>query len=464
MFSTVRSRLWFSYSVLSLIILGIVAFGVFISLVNNPIIYRQAADNLRTAVNTIDRDFQSISRSDITLLEEILDDNNKTTGIRFLLLKKDREVIYDTNAGNLPALTVNRLDKLNPLFEDDTRVRLSRDTNKRTWLYFTKKLQPGLFILAATRLPAFHFLTIFRDEFISPILYAGLAALFIAFLLSLVMSRWISRPLKQLSNSTLQFAQGSYQPIIPNGPDEVQTLAQAYNSMAETVQISRQSQKDLIANISHELKTPLTSIQGFSQAILDGTVETMDGVKTAAAVIHSESERMYRMVLDLLALARLEAGRDELRLQPIQLDQVIQSVVDQFQPLAKRSDIELKTSFSQGILMQGDEDRIRQVFTNLVDNAIRFTPASGKIIISSIVGKNEVLIQVKDTGSGIPSDQLPQIFERFFQASTHPQNIKRRGTGLGLAISREIIKAHGGTITVQSEINIGTTFTIKLPL
>jgi signal transduction histidine kinase len=243
----------------------------------------------------------------------------------------------------------------------------------------------------------------------------------------------------------------------------VKDLAHSINEMTRRVEVSQQSQRDFIANISHELKTPLTSIQGFAQAIQDGTVSAPEALQQAAGVIISEAGRMYDLVMDLLSLARLDAGTADLRTDPVDLNELLNNVADKFIPQARKAQVTLQTRLDPLPTIQGDSDRLAQVFNNLIDNAIKFTPAGGSVQISAAPLAKGVEVKVADTGIGIaPADQQ-RIFERFYQADKSRRGGSHRGVGLGLAIARQIIQAHGGSLTVRSQPGQGSEFSVRLP-
>ncbi|WP_454191852.1 ATP-binding protein [Paenibacillus sp. Marseille-Q7038] len=224
---------------------------------------------------------------------------------------------------------------------------------------------------------------------------------------------------------------------------------------------------DFIANISHEIRTPLSMIQGYSEALLDGMAASPKESEELIQVIHDESLRMGRLVRDLLDLARMEAGHTDVTLSRVDLNQLLDRVYRKFSVAAKEQGLLLEYKHPDGplILEAADEDKLEQVFTNLLDNAFRHTPSGRHIsIISSTKNENELEIRIQDKGKGIPREDLPFIFERFYKADKARVRDVGRGTGLGLAIVKHIIDAHQGTIEVDSIHGEGTEFTILLPI
>jgi two-component system sensor histidine kinase ResE len=228
--------------------------------------------------------------------------------------------------------------------------------------------------------------------------------------------------------------------------------------------------KDFVANVSHEIRTPLSMVQGYSEALLDDIATSPEERKELVQVIHDESLRMGRLVKDLLDLARMEAGYLEMTFQPLDMNNLMSRVYRKFAALAKERGIVLTKSKDDPALHleAADGDRLEQVLTNLMDNALRHTPPGSSISLEAIrveAPKGDWLeINVADEGQGIPREDLPYIFERFYKADKARKRESTSGTGLGLAIVKNLVEAHGGTIQAASSPGEGTTFTIKLPV
>ncbi|WP_141433376.1 ATP-binding protein [Bacillus sp. 03113] len=220
---------------------------------------------------------------------------------------------------------------------------------------------------------------------------------------------------------------------------------------------------DFIANVSHELRTPISMLQGYSEAIVDDIAGTDEEKKEMASIIYDESLRMGRLVNELLDLARMEAGHKHLNIEEVELHPYIQRIIRKFQGLVKEKEIMLHVEYKcENDIFFFDPDRMEQVLTNLIDNAIRHISSGGSIQVTVTEDGRGLSIEVSDTGEGISEEDLPFVFERFYKADK-ARTRGRSGTGLGLAIAKNIIEAHKGNIDVQSKLGHGTTFTFFLP-
>jgi signal transduction histidine kinase len=454
MFTSLRSRLWLSYALVVTASLTIVALVLLIFLIRNPLQSRQLQQELKLVQNTITNDPQGF-REDSTALQQLARQHN----VRILVFDiSSRQMLLDTETGNtkLPFPRRNIPNR---------GAQTAIDANGKVWLYTYSRVGNGKVLVVAAPRPKVPVLNVFTDEFLLPILEGGAIALLLSLILAYALSRWVADPLQQVVVTASQYPSGAVQPLAVRGPREVQALTQAFNSMLARVQSSQRSQRDFVANVSHEMKTPLTSIQGFAQAILDDTADTPEARQKAAQIIYDESTRLHRLSLDLLELARLEAGTADLNMARVDIGALMRGVVERFLPQAEKAGIELLVDVPGDLPpIIGDGDRLAQVFTNLVDNALKFTPSNGRIMLSAKRVGAEVELSVEDTGIGVASEALPHLFERFYQADSSRFRGDGHGAGLGLAIVKEIIQAHGGKIGVRSQVGSGTTFTIHLPL
>lgn len=289
-------------------------------------------------------------------------------------------------------------------------------------------------------------------------------ALVASLVVSAVLSRSISGRLVRITRASEEMARGKYdQEIQVYGRDEVGRLAEAFNHMAREVSRSHQAMRDLLANVSHELKTPLTSIEGFSQAMVEAEVRSPEELADSARIINGEAQRMRALIDDLLYLSRMESGQLDMQWQQVDLEDLLRACVERFQWQLEQSDVTMQLELKPVHALRGDERRLEQAFCNLIDNAVRHTPAGGTITVRGEVVNGAAHVTVHNTGSFIPPEALPRVFERFFQVD---RSRRREGghSGLGLSIAAEVVQAHHGTVEANSSRETGTEFTVRLPL
>jgi signal transduction histidine kinase len=457
MFSSLRARLWLSYAMVTAIALMVVAFVLIIYIIQNPSTYRQASARLTVVASLLRKNETEWINLSTLDLQSRIGQVDQAYSTRIILYSVNRRLIVDSESALQPALQLPRFPRLRP-------YSILLDQNGNHWLYMLRHLEDGRWLLLAVPRPAVPLLTILGDELMLPVMGAGIIALIFSLLVAFWLARWIADPLQQVVAASRKMPSLEVKAIPPRGPHEVQELTRAFNEMNARVQTSQKSQREFVANVSHELKTPLTSVQGFAQALLDGTASTPESQQQAAQVIYNESGRMHRMVLDLLDLARLDAGTLDLQHTTVDLAALLNGVAERFSPQARAANVRINVETASFPAINGDGDRLAQVFTNLVDNALKYTPAGGSITMHSFQTGTDVQVEVIDTGAGISPDILPHIFDRFYQADPSRPGGRKHGAGLGLAIVKEIVGAHGGKITVRSEPGTGSTFTVSLPL
>jgi two-component system phosphate regulon sensor histidine kinase PhoR len=221
------------------------------------------------------------------------------------------------------------------------------------------------------------------------------------------------------------------------------------------------TRRDFIANVSHELRTPLTSIQGYSETLLDNP-DLRENAREFVEIIRKNAMRMARLTEDLLILARVESGEQNFNFQPATPRELLEDAVQTFRDLAASRGIELSLMNTATSTVSVDRDAIHQVFTNLIDNALKYGDAGGKVLVGACETEDGVQFYVRDFGSGISSEHLPRLFERFYRVDK-ARSRESGGTGLGLAIAKHVVRAHSGTIHAESELNHGSTFYFTLP-
>ena len=232
-------------------------------------------------------------------------------------------------------------------------------------------------------------------------------------------------------------------------------LFRSFNDMAAQLNRAREAERNFLLSVSHELKTPLAAIRGYAEGLDEGVFTAEE----AAETIREEARRLERLVRDLLDLARMNRREFVVHHELIDLGQVAREVVRRYEADARTADVELEATIDGPAPAVGDPDRALQVASNLVENALRSTPAGGSVRVRAAAGR----LVVEDTGIGLAPEDVPHTFERFYLHDRNPDGRRRIGSGLGLAIVKELTERMGGTVTVESELGRGTTFVVRLP-
>ncbi len=278
-----------------------------------------------------------------------------------------------------------------------------------------------------------------------------------------ILSHGLSAPLSKLAEAARAIGRRDLtKRVVVRGSQEVQEVAWAFNEMASELEQAEILRRNLLADVAHELRTPLSVIQGNLQAILDD-VYALDKVEIAQ--LYDQTRQLSRLVDDLHQLAQAEAGQLHLVMGDVDMVLLLRDVTDIYIPIADAAGINLESRVAGNLLsIRGDRARLTQCLQNLLNNAIRFTPAGGTVNLTLEGYSDHIILQITDTGAGILPDHLPYVFDRFYRADP-ARSRETGGTGLGLAISRAIIEAHQGEITAHSDgSGKGTTFTVRLPL
>lgn len=482
MFNSLRSRLLGSYILIILICLAVT--GVVLTILLIPQItrltYLRLADkSLPTSSYVASLRRQGLGPEEIiSRLEELA----ASQGTRILIVTRDGMVLADTENH-----WVGRGVDLSLQGEGPGARRLYAQgrlvTGDGLFLYVAVPTGVLLRERGEAASPAWHVVLLspprqviatFAGEISVGFVLTGFVALLVSIGVAFLIARSIAKPLQRIAAATEEIARGNYdEQLNITSPEEVRRLANSFNLMVREVKSSQQAQRDFVANVSHDLKTPLTSIQGFSQAILDGAAADEGARRRAAQVIHEEADRMARLVDDLLDLARIEAGQIVMARDSVALSQLLQECTEKMALRAEQGEVTLEVESDKSLVVEGDRDRLAQVIHNLLDNALQHTPPGGRISLAArsvleAVGKpgrqrgGVAEITVSDTGAGIPAEDLSRVFERFYRGDKS-RTKEGKGAGLGLAIAREIILAHGGDIKAETVVGLGTKFTITLP-
>jgi two-component system OmpR family sensor kinase len=302
----------------------------------------------------------------------------------------------------------------------------------------------------------------FLDQVNRALLLAGALAGVLSILLGLGLSRGLTAPLARLTVAARRIAGGDLsQRVRETGSAEIATLGQAFNQMAADLQNAEELRRNLVADLAHELRTPLSVIQGNLRAILD---EVYPLEQTEIATLYDETRLLSRLVDDLQELALAEAGQLRLERRPVAPANLVNRAIESARVQAAAKGIALQTDLSADLpLVDADPQRVEQVLGNLLSNAFTHTPSGGEVVVAVRGGDSEVEVSVSDTGEGISPEEVPYVFERFYRAD-RSRSRATGGTGLGLAIVKQLVEAHGGRIGVDSQLGQGTAFTFTLPV
>jgi two-component system sensor histidine kinase BaeS len=293
------------------------------------------------------------------------------------------------------------------------------------------------------------------------ILYSAIGATVIALLLGILLARTLTRPIRELTLITRVLAKGDLgQQVSVRTRDELGELAASFNQMSAELARSSELRRQMTADIAHELRTPLSLILGYTESLSDGklpaTQETFD-------IMHDEAQHLSRVVDDLRTLSLADAGELPLARRPVDPRTLLERAMSAHLPEAQQQGISVQVEASPDLpQVEVDPGRMAQVLENLVNNALRYTPEGGRIVLSIEANASTIKLRVQDNGVGIASEDLPYVFDRFYRSE---KSRPRQGTesGLGLAIAKSIVEAHGGSLWVESALGEGTTFTIALP-
>jgi two-component system, OmpR family, sensor kinase len=493
LFTSLRGRLIASYALVIVMTIALVGvgFAYVIRAYQIQIQLNQLADlalPLAFQVRSLER-----SGAQSTELDQFLHDQANELNVRILIVGANRHLTLDTDrklvGAQLP-LPTNERKRLNgtmqwgsldvPGEQPLTFVAMSTPAERLPGPDRSAPRPTDTFTGLVVAVPQSRLSDAWLQ--LAPSLILGaLIALVVAIGVAFFLARSISRPLAQVTVASEKMATGDFDQFIAvAGHDEIGQLATSFNTMAREVGRIHQTMRDLLANVSHELRTPLTSIEGYSQAMCDGTIQTPAEYRDAASIIGEEAQRMYRLVEDLLYLSRIESGQIAIDRSRVDLPELLRSCVREVQPQVDGAGLTLELNAEPTPPVLADAHRLQQVFVNLLDNAVRHTPPSGSIALrarSALPGSSSrvsdessngrldgrwVAVDVHNTGSYIPPDHVHRIFERFYQVD-RSRSRGAEGSGLGLSIVREIVQAHQGRVEVASDPTRGTTFTVFLP-
>lgn len=467
MFLNLRTRLLVSYAFVVFLCLFLAgsAFVVLLSDYQRQLRLNQLAD-LAVPVSIQVR-LLELAGAPPTQIAQTLREQASETGVRMLLLDRDGRVLTDTaNVLVGEVLPVPRAAMQQSRPGARWGLVAARDQGNLVMISFLprdRRERPGGVYTVTLTVPEENLTAAWRELFPSLGLAGGIALL-VSIAVALLLARSIARPVAEVTRASEAMAHGKYEQSIPvRGGDELGRLARAFNAMARQVSASDRAMRDFLANVSHDLRTPLTAIQGFSQAMTDGTLRETQEFSAAGRIIHEESARMQRLVEDILYLSKLEAGQVRLERQPVDVAELFARLERRYHLLAEQRQVRLVAEGAAQANVDADLTRLEQMLSNLLDNALEHTPSGGAVSFraspAQLDGRPAWRLEVHNSGSYLPAEEAERVFERFYQSD---RARRKSGHGLGLAIVRELAQAHGGTVVVSSDPTAGTTFAVTL--
>ena len=299
----------------------------------------------------------------------------------------------------------------------------------------------------------------FNEGVATIFLVAVLIAIGVSVVLAIILAARLTRPLRQMAVAAERIAAGDYAARVgPGGPDELVSLADSFNRMAHSLAEHERERRDFIANAAHELRTPLTNLQGYLEGLRDGVIApTPEQFRS----LHEEAQRLVRLSRSLDALAENERPDRDVRCQDVDVAQAVRSALEVARPAFEAKDIAVEVAVPELLLARAEPDGLAQVLANLLQNASRYTPAGGRASVRAEPRRPQVLVSITNSGDGIPVEDLPHVFERFYRVEKS-RDAARGGAGIGLAIVKQLVEASGGKVGADST-HQSTRFWFSLP-
>lgn len=292
-------------------------------------------------------------------------------------------------------------------------------------------------------------LTDFMGELLKVFLLSVLVMLVVTLVLAYIVTGSLIRPLRQMAKATESFARGDFSVRVPvNERDEIGKLEMAFNNMADSLAQQETVRRSFIANVSHELKTPMTSIAGFVDGILDGTIPP-EKERHYLTIVSDEVKRLSRMVRSMLNIAKIEAGEMKLKPTAFDINEVVLSSIFTFEQMIDKKQLDIRGLDGGKVMVEADEDLIHQVVYNLLENAVKFVNEGGYVEVSYTVEQKRTYVHIKNSGEGIPKEEISKVFDRFYKTD-RSRSMDKTGVGLGLYIVRQIVNLHQGEVIVRS--------------
>ena len=429
----------------------------------------EIASSLITHINTFIIYYNSANISPYDAARNFSD----ASGLRVTLVDSDGLVVGESNVNELEMSKMdNHIDRpeiSNAIKDGISKIERYSNTLNEEFIYVVKKvdLPDFSFVRVAQTMDFVNLLVGHRSGTrINIFIIVSIGLL----IFTILVDRWINTPIRKVADFAKNIKDGNFENRIKiKSSDEIGELAKNMNQLAETIEADISNMKkmedvrtEFLSNVTHELKTPIASIVGYLETLKDGALKDKDVNKTFIKRSLKNAKRLEALVTDLVDISRIETGEMEIQLEKVNIHPILEEVVNDARQRNRNLELDIKLSLGdqKEIVVYGNSDRLRQVFDNLVSNAIRYTE-SGNVIISAEIRDTEVEFTVSDTGMGMDSESIERIFERFFRTDD-ARKIVRGGTGLGLAICKHIIEAHNSSLSVDSIEKEGSTFAFSL--
>ena len=393
---------------------------------------------------------------------DFLDFYSQITGNYVLIISSDGRVEFSSNQQVTESIYEAHFNRITQIGEDiqvtNLGMNFPRMLTHRQIVYFQDEVIGAIFVMSPM-VPGSWRGGILFSVFLFPMLLVTLISL----IFSYILSRKITRPIKEISYAAKAFSKGEFKERVNVvGRDEISELSATFNQMADSLEKIENLRRTFVANVSHELRTPMTTIIGFIDGILDGTIPP-DAQSEYLAIVLSESRRLSRLISDLLDIARMEDDEFSLDITEFDISEMIRQCVIGFELRIDEQNIALNVEIPDDVCnVRADRDGMWQVLTNLIDNAIKFTHQNLAVDVRLAKIGNNVKISIRNEGSGIAPEELAHIFERFYKTDKS-RGVNREGTGLGLFIVKNILHMHGQNVTVNSVVGEFAEFTFSLP-
>jgi len=414
----------------------------------------------RQEVARIQRDFEEVRKERVhRMVAQFYDSRGEWAGLQQVVERAgslySRHIIVTDNAGRVVG---------------DTRIRLGPASNGRgrvqvPYPVMSRGRQVAFVVVTASDVPEElpePPLTRFAEQVNRSLLWAGLATGVGGILLILLMSRRVLSSVRTLNSAAHSLGQGDLsQRVLASGRDEISDLGRTFNAMADGLENSERQRRNMVVDVAHELRTPLSNIQGYIEAVRDGVLPPD---ATTINTIHKQGLNLAHLVEDLRVLAETESPDFRLDRRSHSVNELVLASVEAFRPRAEAEGVRLDVDVQpETPNIELDRTRIEQVLGNLLDNAIHYTPGDGRVTVSTRTESSTLRITVVDNGEGISPEVLPYLFERFYRADPS-RSRQSGGAGLGLTIAKQLVEAHGGEIGAESEPGRGSKFSFTLPL